>query len=336
MSLKLDFIDMLPLDEIDNSCILITGGNGLLATSLIKNFIELAHIAKINLKIIASSRSQVDISKFMLRDGLVSIKTVSDNYKDLLSDEDIHYVIHTASPTASEYFVSHAIETIHSIVVKSYELLEMLKKQKSLKSVIYLSSMEVYGVVNSLNVKEDDFGLVNFTSPRSSYTESKRITELLFLSYYRELALPIKIVRPTLIIGPSQDEKIKKVHSQFAEAVLKGEDIILYTDGQSGRDFIDIQDACLSILAVAFLGKNGEIYNVSNPETFRTIEGLAKEFLKFNKKSSIKFLKQENSKYPPNTHCKLNIDKLISLYNFKFKSLDSIISDYISVKKNGM
>lgn len=58
--------------------------------------------------------------------------------------EKVDYIIHGTSPTASLYFVQHPVETIQTAVKGTKNILE-LAKQNQVESVLYLSSMEVYG-----------------------------------------------------------------------------------------------------------------------------------------------------------------------------------------------
>ena len=67
---------------------------------------------------------------------------LSDNFLEI--EEDIDYIIHTASMTASKLFVTQPVETIETIYSGTKKILELAKGKKC-KSVVYLSSMEMYG-----------------------------------------------------------------------------------------------------------------------------------------------------------------------------------------------
>ena len=58
----------------------------------------------------------------------------------------IDYIIHGACPTASKYFVEHAVETTNIIIAGSKNILELARKKK-VSGVVFLSSMEVYGTI---------------------------------------------------------------------------------------------------------------------------------------------------------------------------------------------
>ena len=58
---------------------------------------------------------------------------------------DVDYIIHTASVTTSKLFVTNPVETIETMYCGTKNILE-LAREKKCKSVVYLSSMEMYGV----------------------------------------------------------------------------------------------------------------------------------------------------------------------------------------------
>ena len=74
--------------------------------------------------------------------------------------------------TASKDFVEHPVETILTTLKGTEHLLE-LAREKQVKGMVYLSSMEAYGVVDPehYNVKETDYGYIDPLQVRSSYSE---------------------------------------------------------------------------------------------------------------------------------------------------------------------
>lgn len=97
---------------------------------------------------------------------------LGDISEPICYDGDIDYVIHGASPTSSKYFVSHPVETIGAAVDGTRYVLE-LAKQKQVKGVVYLSSLEVYGTPaeDAGMITEKDYGYIEPLSVRSSYSE---------------------------------------------------------------------------------------------------------------------------------------------------------------------
>ena len=84
-------------------------------------------------------------------------------------DGPVDYVILGAGMTASKDFVDQPVETIMTALQGTNNLLEFAR-EKLVKSMVYLSSMEVYGVVEDANyiVREKDYGYIDPLQVRSS------------------------------------------------------------------------------------------------------------------------------------------------------------------------
>lgn len=87
--------------------------------------------------------------------------------------EKVDYIIHGTSPTASLYFVQHPVETIQTAVKGTKNILE-LAKQNQVESVLYLSSMEVYGApLTDKLIPETQGCTLDFMTVRSCYPVAK-------------------------------------------------------------------------------------------------------------------------------------------------------------------
>lgn len=57
-----------------------------------------------------------------------------------------------------------------------------LAKEKRVKKIIYLSSMEAYGIIDkSEKVKENELGYLDLDNIRSCYPEGKRACEMIYV-----------------------------------------------------------------------------------------------------------------------------------------------------------
>lgn len=94
---------------------------------------------------------------------------VGDVLSPLPVEEPVDYIFHGASVTASKDFVEHPVETILTTLKGTEHLLE-LAREKQVKGMVYLSSMEAYGVVDPehYNVKETDYGYIDPLQVRSA------------------------------------------------------------------------------------------------------------------------------------------------------------------------
>ena len=170
----------------------------------------------------------------------------------------IDYIIHGAAITTSKDMVEHAVETLDTAYIGTRNILN-LAKSKKIKSMVYLSSMEVYGVTDtSLNcVTEKNLGYIDILSPRSSYSEGKRICECLCACYANEYAVPVKCARLAQTLGAGIDYNDTRVPAMFARSVVENKNIVLKTAGSTMRPIVYTTDAISGILTILKHGESG-------------------------------------------------------------------------------
>ena len=127
-------------DIFRNKKILITGVSGLYGRTITKVFDLLNKQFKFNIELYLLTSSNknysfLDLSKFSFH------KFLTWNELDDLPSLD--YIYHCASPTDSNFFLEHPVETIESIVSMNQSLLTLAKSRDA--DYILLSTMEVYG-----------------------------------------------------------------------------------------------------------------------------------------------------------------------------------------------
>lgn len=292
----------IPWEELKDKTILITGGTGLIGSAIINSLLYANKKRNMNITILAIVRdikyaeekfSYNDTEYLKLIDGTVE--------KMPFIKEDIHYIIHGASPTASNFFVTNPVETIKVSVMGMMNLLE-LAKEKRVKGFIYLSSMEVYGEVRTeKKLSENILGNLNTMTIRNSYPESKRLCELMCNSYAQEYGMQTTSIRLAQTFGPGISCDDKRVFAMIARCVTQGEDIVLRTKGESKRPYLYVAQAVTAILTVLLKGKSGYVYNASNPNTYSSVYEMAKMVSKELGKGAITVKIEENeeaTKYP--------------------------------------
>lgn len=191
----------------------------------------------------------------------------------------IDYILHCASITDSLEMETHPVEVTASIVNVTQNVLELARRCK-IKSMVYLSSMEVYGSVecpDGCNAEEWEAGngRVDILNKRSCYPLGKRMAENICYSYFKEYGIPVKIARLAQTFGRGIRPSDRRVFAEFARAVQSGKDIILHTDGASMGNYCSIDDAIEGILSILVHGQDGEAYNVVNEKNTMTIRQMA-------------------------------------------------------------
>lgn len=269
-------------NRLDSMNICITGAAGMIASYLVMFFIYLNEKYNFNIQIYAGIRSQEKAEK---RFG----KFVKRDYfhienKDVIlpvdGEKKYDYIIHAASLASPQYYGKMPVETMLPNVIGTYEYLEYAKAEK-VKGFLFFSSGNVYGSVNDIEcIKEDTIGTFDFQAAGNVYGESKRCGEALCGAYFREYNVPVKIARIQHTYGPTLDiESDKRVFSEFVNNIVKGQDIILKSDGTAKRSFCYITDTVSALLTILLDGLDGESYNVGNDEEYFSIRELAEKLV---------------------------------------------------------
>lgn len=276
-SVKASLNSIVNVEKLKNSSILITGSTGLICSSIIDELLVLNELFDYNIRIYACARSQNSINKRFERykDNKNLIYIQYDAKENIDFNVKVDYVIHGASNASPELYMKEPVETMLSNIFGMKNLLEF-SKNNTVKSLVYISSSEVYGIKE--NVKpyvEDEYGYIDILNVRSSYSSSKRATETLCISYANEYDLDVKIVRPGHIYGPSAKETDRRISSSFLRDALRGENLVMKSAGEQIRSYCHSLDCASAILTVLLSGRSGEAYNISNKNSIITIKEMA-------------------------------------------------------------
>lgn len=299
--------------------VLVTGATGLIGQAVLK-YLSLAKTDDNNesTEMYGLARS-ADKAK-VLFDDYTDIHIIEGDIRNIDTlrqiEIPIDYVIHCAALTQSRLMVQTPVDVADSIVTGTMNVLKFAK-DKQVKSMVYLSSMEVYGQTEKLEVREEDLGDLDIANPRNCYPISKRMAESLCYSYYSQYGLPVKIARLAQTFGPGTPQNDTRIFAQFARSAVSGKDIVLHTIGDTVGNYIDIEDAISAIMALLIRAKDGEIYNVANPANCMTILQMAELVSRHIAGGIINVtldIPDNNVHgYPKSTYWKLNADKMMAL-----------------------
>ena len=306
-----------PFEDLKNSRVLITGANGLIGSYLCKTLDALNQLFQWNINIAALVRSpeKGEALREQLTEKNLFHVMIGDVTEPVKTEMSFDYIIHTACPTAGAFFTQHPVETISTIVEGTKNLL-FLAKAQDVRSFVYVSSMEVYGEVTEEKLlSEDCLGGLALSNLRNCYPEGKRMAEQLCLAMMSEYQVPAKVIRLAQTFGPGVSKTENRVYAQFLRSSVKGEDIVLHTEGKSKRMYLDTMDAISAILTVLVAGQDGAVYNAANRTTYCSIREMAEQTVAFfNSKSKVIVDAEKNiGQYPPDNMLKLDTSRLEAL-----------------------
>ena len=309
------------LKKLSGKKILITGGSGFLLSYLVYLLIYFNEKNKKKIDIHVLDYNTKKFKDFSHSKNLTLIdaditekKTFNTNY---------HYIIHGASIASPVFYKKKPLETISANVNGLINILDSNKNSKTLKSMIFMSSSEIYGDPDKKNIptKENYRGNVSCLGPRACYDEWKRLGETISAIFNDKFKVPIKIVRPFNVYGPGQNLKDKRIFPDLMNNIKKNKDIVLFSDGTPTRSFCYISDQIRGILEVLIRGKNGEPYNIGNTREI-SIKNLAELAVKISEKKLDVKLKLNSDKTfntdSPKRRCP-SLNKIYTLNKWKPK-----------------
>jgi UDP-glucuronate 4-epimerase len=131
---------------------------------------------------------------------------------------------------------------------------------------IFASSSSVYGTSPLLPWREDD----PVDCPISPYAITKRSGELLCNSYHYTYGIRTCSLRFFTVYGPRQRPEM--AIAKFFRAMLTGEPITVYGDGQARRDFTYVDDIVDGVVAALEHPLEKEIVNLGGAHTVTVLE----------------------------------------------------------------
>ncbi len=184
-------------------------------------------------------------------------------------NERLDWVMHFASPASPPKYLALPVATLRVNSEGTYHLLELARRSGA--QFFLASTSEVYGDPLEHPQREDYWGHVNCTGPRSVYDEAKRYAESITLAFHRQYGLSIRIIRIFNTHGPRMDIQDGRVVTNFIHQALRGEPLSVYGDGRQTRSFQYIDDLVEGIMRL--MGVNYPYpVNLGNPQELTVLE----------------------------------------------------------------
>jgi UDP-glucuronate decarboxylase len=254
-------------NRLAGQTVCITGASGFLPSYMVETMLYLNETRQLGIRVLAMVRNRAGFERRYAhhagRTDLVCIE--QDISKPFTLAEKPDYIIHAASQASPKYYATDPVGTLSANTLGTAALLELARASNS-KGFLYFSSSEVYGTASKVPTGESDYGVVDPTSVRACYAESKRMGENMCVSWQHQFGVPVTIVRPFHTYGPRMQLDDGRVYADFVACILHKEPIALKSDGLATRSFCYSADAVAGFWKVLLDGVPGQSYNIGNPD----------------------------------------------------------------------
>jgi UDP-glucuronate 4-epimerase len=205
-----------------------------------------------------------------------------DQMEEIFSKNKIGMVIHLAAragvrPSIKNPFIYGKVNVLGTI-----NLLECCKKY-NIDKFIFASSSSVYGGNKKIPFSEDD----SVDCPISPYAATKKAGELICYTYHTLYKISVFCFRFFTVYGPRQRPEMA-IH-KFTHRILKGEQIEIYGDGSSSRDYTYIDDVISVMIKSLDRIEGFEVINLGSSKTVKLMDLIRLIEAVTGKKASLKF-----------------------------------------------
>lgn len=213
--------------------VLVTGGCGFIGSHLVE-----ALKGENSVKVIGISEHNVPGGVEFLKGDIRSLEEIESTFKG------VDVVFHNAALISVEESQKDPLGYLETNVLGTVNVLEACRRD-GVKKLVFSSSASVYG--NRDGPCKEDMS----TRPESIYALTKVMGEEQCKMYSRVYGLDCVCLRYFNVYGPGG----KGVIPVFLERVKRGQNIVVFGDGEQTRDFVNIKDVVrTNIMASEYKG----------------------------------------------------------------------------------
>ena len=196
----------------------------------------------------------------------VGADLLSIDLRSLLSDAAVVYHL-AGQPGVRASWGREFNRYTENNIMATQQLLEAAKDSK-LAKFVYASTSSVYGDTDDLPMREE-----GRTRPISPYGATKLAAEHLCHLYCKAFGVPTVALRFFTVYGPRQRPDM--FFHIFMRALLRGEEVPLFDDGEQTRDFTYCGDIVDGILGAAGYPGEGEVFNLGGGSEVSLLHAIA-------------------------------------------------------------
>jgi UDP-glucuronate 4-epimerase len=176
---------------------------------------------------------------------------------------EITRIIHLAAQAGVRYSLINPFAYTRSNIEGHLVMLELARGLPACEHFVYASSSSVYGNNTKMPLSVED----RVDTPVSLYAATKKANEMMSHSYSHLFGIPSTGLRFFTVYGPWGRPDMSVF--LFTKAILAGEPIRVFNNGDMRRDFTFIDDIVSGVVAVAAGAPSGpgvpaKVYNIGN------------------------------------------------------------------------
>lgn len=252
---------------------------------------------------------------------------------ELFDEEKFTHVVNLAAQAGVRYSLINPHAYVQSNIVGFVNILECCRHNK-IEHLLYASSSSVYGANAKIPFSEED----RVDHPVSLYAATKKSNELMAYSYSHLYNLPTTGLRFFTVYGPWGRPDMAPM--LFANAIIKGEPIKIFNNGDMQRDFTYIDDvvegivSCVSTLP--HKKPKADLFNIGNSKPVKLMDFISTMENCLGKEALKKYLPmqdgdvkityadtsliQNEKGYKPNSDLKEGISLFAKWFNTYYKN----------------
>ena len=268
----------LPWEKLSGKTLLLTGATGLIGTTLVDVLMKKNRDDALNVTICAAGRNEkIARERFADYFGDKNFEFVKlDVNSPIEADFRADFILHAASNTHPLLYSTETVSTMTTNILGTYNLLEY-GRAHGIKRFVFVSSVEIYGkALHDDDIFDESYcGYIDCNTLRAGYPESKRAGEPLCQAYIRQHNLDVVIPRLSRIYGATMRLNDSKVMSEFIMNGVRGEDIVLKSQGLPRFSYCYGADCVSGILYCLLKGECGAAYNVADSGEILSLREIA-------------------------------------------------------------
>lgn len=270
----------LPWRDLDGTTVLVTGASGMIPSYTVHALLALNDTKSANVRVVGVVRNEAKargiFGSTLERPGFTLLATDVTSLIGVEGPVDV--IVHGASPTRPALHAADPVSTIKANTLGTFNLLD-IAVEKETRQFVLMSSSEVYGAQPEgvRLIPESSYGGFDILNPRASYSEGKRAAETITSVYAGQHGIDARIVRFGHVYGPGIALDDGRVQADFAANVVRGQNIVLNSDGHAMRTYTYVADAVAGMFTAMLVGTE-RAYNVADPNGMVSIRDLAQHF----------------------------------------------------------